>query len=65
MASELPDAPVSRKVCPFISYSNGTVFCKGEICHTANPQRFLEEGFCFILTIGGQGDQPETGENDR
>ena len=62
MGCEVPDAPVTRQVCPFITYSNGTVFCKGEICHTANPQRFQEEGFCFLLITNGKGDLPETGD---
>ncbi len=62
MGCEVPDAPVTRKICPFISYSNGTVFCKGEICHTANPRRFKNEGFCFLLITGGKGDLPETGD---
>jgi len=60
MACELPDAPVGQKICPHISYSNSTVCCKGNICHTANPQRFLDDEFCFILIPGGQDDLPET-----
>ena len=65
MVNKLPDAPSLRKVCPHISYSDATVFCKGNICHTANPQRFQDEGFCFILIPDGQGELPETGDNDQ
>ncbi|MCX6701307.1 MAG: hypothetical protein NTV68_15545 [Methanomicrobiales archaeon] len=65
MASELPGAAMTRKVCPFISDSQGTVFCKGEICYAAYPQRFMDETFWFCSIIDGPGGLPETGDNDR
>ncbi len=65
MGCEIPNTPVPRKICPYISYSNGTVFCKGEICHTANPRRFKNEGFCFLLITDVISDPPGTGDNDR
>jgi hypothetical protein len=64
MGCEMPDTPVLRKICPYITYSNGTVFCKRVICQTANPRRFRNEGFCSIVITAGQSDPPGTGDND-
>ena len=65
MASESPDAPMEAKVCPIISDSSGTVFCRGEICYAAYPQQFMDETHWFCLIIDGPGELPETGEDDR
>lgn len=65
MVNNLPGAPPSRKICPHISYSTGTVFCKGDICLAANPDRFKDEGFCFLVITDEPGEIPEKEDNDR
>ena len=65
MVSDVPDVPVLPKVCPYISYSNATVFCRGEFCHDADHDRFKEEGFCFLLITEEPVGMPKKGDNDR
>jgi len=31
-------------------------------CEVANPERFKNEGFCFLLVAGRKGDDPGTGD---
>ena len=56
MASESPDAPMKTKVCPIISDSHGSVFCKGDICYAAYYRSLMGETTCFCLIIDGTGD---------
>ena len=65
MVSDLPDAPVLPKICPYISYSNATVFCKGEICQSANHDRFKEDRFCFLLVADEPAGMQKMGDNDQ
>ena len=65
MVSDLSEAPVLPKVCPHIYYSNATVFCKGEICHATDHDRFKEEWSFFLLIADEQGELIEKGDNAR
>ena len=65
MVSDLPDAPVLLKICPYITYSNSTAFCKRELCHSADHNRFKEEGSCFLLVADEPVELPKSGDNAR